>query len=102
MPRFGTKSLLIGFALVALWLSTFSGFTGAGDVRKSILLLILVTSGFAAVFSRGKQRAFCAGFAIVMLLCGGLDVQRPLNRYLHRQRCSLYQECRLGQPSGMG
>lgn len=82
MPRFGTKTLLIGFALAAVWFSTFGGYTGAQDVRRSMLLLVLVAAAFAAVYGRGRRRAFWAGFAAVMLVCGGLDLQRPLNRYV--------------------
>ncbi len=82
MPRFGTRSLLIGFALMALWLSTFSGFTGSQDVRRSMLLLILVASLFLAIYSRGKRRAYWSGFAVVILLCGGLNLQQPFNRYV--------------------
>jgi hypothetical protein len=82
MPRFGTKTLLIATAVVALWLSTLSGYAAANDVRKSILLLILVASVFAAIYGRGKTRAFWSGFFAVMLLCGGTDLQRPLHRYL--------------------
>lgn len=81
MPRFGTKSLLATFAIAALWLSTFSGFAAAQDVRKSILLLILVTFGFAALYARGRQRAFYSAYFIVMLVCGGLSFQQPLSRY---------------------
>jgi hypothetical protein len=82
MPRFGTKTLLIATAVVALWLSTLSGYAAAHDVRRSILLLILVASAFAAIYGRGKTRAFWSGFFAVMLLCGGTDLQRPLHRYL--------------------
>lgn len=82
MPRFGTRTLLIVFALVALWLSTFSGFAAAQDVRRSMLLSILVAAACLALYSRGRRRAYWAGFAIVMLLCGGLDLQRPLHRYV--------------------
>jgi hypothetical protein len=82
MPRFGTKTLLIATAVVALWLSTLSGYAAGNDVRRSILLLILVASAFAAVYGRGKKRAFWSGFFAVMLLCGGMDLQRPLHRYL--------------------
>src|SRR6476619_1149581 len=32
MPRFGTKSLLVSFAVAAVWLSTFSGYWAAQDV----------------------------------------------------------------------
>jgi hypothetical protein len=82
MPRFGTKTLLIVTAVVALWLSTLSGYAAGNDVRRSILLLVLVLSGFAAVYGRGKRRAFWSGFFVVMLLCGGTDLQRPLHRYV--------------------
>jgi hypothetical protein len=82
MPRFGTKTLLVATAVVALWLSTLSGYAAANDVRRSILLLILVASAFAAIYGRGKTRAFWSGFFAVMLLCGGMDLQRPLHRYL--------------------
>ena len=82
MPRFGTKTLLIAFALLALWLSTFSGFPAASDVRRSMLLLVLVASLFLANYSQGKRRAYWSGFTLVMLLCGGLNLQQPLNRYV--------------------
>jgi hypothetical protein len=82
MPRFGTKTLLIATAVVALWLSTLSGYAAGNDVRRSILLLILVASAFAAIYGREKTRAFWSGFFVVMLLCGGTDLQRPLHRYL--------------------
>ena len=82
MPRFGTKTLLIAFALLALWLSTFSGFPAAPDVRRSMLLLILVASLFLAIYTHGMRRAYWSGFAIVMLLCGGLNLQQPLYRYV--------------------
>jgi hypothetical protein len=82
MPRFGTKSLLIGFAVAALWLSTFTGYAPASDVRKSILLLTLITSGIVAIYGRGQWRAFWSAFCVVMLLCGGLNLNEPLNRYV--------------------
>jgi hypothetical protein len=82
MPHFGTKSLLIGFVVAALWLSTFSGYRAAQDVRHSILLLILVASGFMAIYSRGRRRAFWAGYFVVMFCCGGLDASNLLSRYV--------------------
>jgi hypothetical protein len=82
MPRFGTKSLLIAFAVAAVWLSTFSGCWAAQDVRRSILLLILIASGFLAIYGRGRRRAFWSAFAVVMLLCGGLSYDRLLYRYV--------------------
>jgi hypothetical protein len=62
MPRYRFKTLLIGMAVVAIWLATFSGFTGAEDVRAFIVVAILVTSGVAALSSVGRQRAFWGGF----------------------------------------
>jgi len=82
MPRFGTRALLIAFVVVALWLSTFSGFAAGQDLRRSLLLVLLIAAASMAVYGRGRRRAFWAGFAIVMFLCGGLDIQRPLNRYV--------------------
>jgi hypothetical protein len=82
MPRFGTKSLLIIVGVIALWFSTFAGYAAARDVRASVLLLILVASGFAALCSWRERRAFWIGFFAVMLLCGGNDLRRPLSRYV--------------------
>jgi hypothetical protein len=82
MPRFGTRSLLVAFAIAAVWLSTFSGYWAAQDVRRSILLLILVASESLALYSRGRRRAFWSAFAIVMFVCGGLSYERPLYRYV--------------------
>jgi hypothetical protein len=82
MPRFGTKTLLAAFAVVALWMSTFAGYAAARDLRASILLLIFVASGLAAVFSRHSRRPFWCGFFAVMLMCGGNDMKTPLNRYV--------------------
>jgi hypothetical protein len=67
MPRFGMKSLLIVFAAVALWFSTFAGYTGGDDVRAFIMLAILITSGVAALSSTARRRAFWAGFFGTML-----------------------------------
>ena len=82
LPRFGTRSLLLAFAVAALWLSTFAGYAAAQDVRRSIMLVVFLISGFAALYSRGQQRAFWSGFFAVMLLCAGLDLQQPLHRYV--------------------
>jgi hypothetical protein len=82
MPRFGTRTLLVAFAIAAVWLSTFSGYWAAQDVRRSILLLILVASGSLALYSQGRRRAFWSAFAIVMFVCGGLSYERPLYRYV--------------------
>jgi hypothetical protein len=82
MPRFGTKSLFILVAVAAMWLSTFSGYGAGEDVRRSIMLLVLVTAGAAAFCTRGRQRAFCAAFFAVMLVCGGVSLSTPLYRYM--------------------
>jgi hypothetical protein len=66
MPQFGTKSLLITVAVVALWLSTFSGFHAGDDVRSSILLVLYLAALLAAIYSRGRDRAFWIGFCAVI------------------------------------
>jgi hypothetical protein len=70
MPRFQIKTLLIAFAIVALWLSSFSGFAAADDVRRSLLLAVLAVAGYAAAYCRGRRRAFWAGFFFTMLAHG--------------------------------
>lgn len=89
MPRFGTRTLLIAFALVAIWFATFgasttslAGFMAAQDFRRSMLLLVLVAVTAIAIASRGRKRVFWASFSIVMFLCGGINLQRPLHRYV--------------------
>jgi hypothetical protein len=82
MPRFGIKTLLVGLTVVAVWFSTFTNYRMAEDVRRSILLLILVSSGMAALWGRGRGRAFWVGFFAAMLLCAGSEWQRPLSRYV--------------------
>jgi hypothetical protein len=68
MPRFGTKSLLIAFAVAALWLSSLSGYYFGADLRNGILLSIFVLSGIAAIYNQGRRRAFWAAFWAVILL----------------------------------
>jgi hypothetical protein len=82
MVRFSTKTLLFAFVLVALWFSTFSGYAAGRDVRASLLLIAFLTAGCAAVYSRGKGRAFWAGFFAVMLLSGGNVFEGPVNKYI--------------------
>lgn len=82
MFRFSVKSLLFAFVLVAAWFSTFAGYRGSMDVRASVLLVVLLTVGFAALYSRGKDRAFLAGFFVVLLLNGGNLFQSPLTKYV--------------------
>jgi hypothetical protein len=82
MPRFSTKTLLFAFVLVALWFSTFSGYSAGRDVQASVLLIVFLTAGFLAVYSQGKGRAFWAGFFAVMLLCGGNIFEGPVNKFI--------------------
>jgi hypothetical protein len=82
MPRFGIKTLLVALTVAALWLSTFANYSMAEDVRRSILLLIFVAAGMAALWGRGRNRAFWVGFFVAMLLCAGSEWQRPLSRYV--------------------
>lgn len=70
MPRFGIKSLLIVSAGLALWLSTFSRYAAASDVRKALLLAVLIASSYAAIRFEGRRRAFWGGFAVTMLIHG--------------------------------
>jgi hypothetical protein len=70
MPRFNLASLLIVIAVVALWLSTFTAYTGADDVRAFIMLAIVFASGAAAVYSTGAKRAFWGGFFAGTLAMG--------------------------------
>jgi hypothetical protein len=70
MPRFGTKSLLIAFAVAALWFSTFAGGPATADIRESILLVPFLVSAIGALFCRGSQRVFWAGFFATMLTLG--------------------------------
>jgi hypothetical protein len=82
MVRFSTKTLLFAFVLVALWFSTFSGYSAGRDVRASVLLIVFLTAGCAAIYSRGKGRAFWAGFFAVLLLSGGNVFEGPVNKYI--------------------
>lgn len=89
MPRFGTKSLLIVFGIIAVWFATFgvsatsyASVMAAQDFRRSMLFFVLVIVVSMAWFTRGRRRVYWATFAIVMLLCGGLNLQRPLYRYV--------------------
>jgi hypothetical protein len=82
MPRFSTKTLLFVFVLVALWFSTFSGYSAGRDVQASVLLVVFLTAGFLAVYGRGKGRAFWSGFFAVLLLCGGNIFEGPVNKFI--------------------
>jgi hypothetical protein len=67
MPRFGTKSLLIVVALLALWLSTVNRHAVGSDIRNSIMLAIAVTSLLGVIYYGGQRRAFWTGFFITVL-----------------------------------
>jgi hypothetical protein len=69
IPRFGIKSLLIGFVVVAFWLSTFADYSAAHDVRSIMILAALLASAFKAAYCAGKSRAFWAGFFVFFLVC---------------------------------
>jgi hypothetical protein len=98
MIRFGTKSLLIVFVLVAVWLSTFSGYAAGRDVRASVLMVVFLATGYAAIYSRGRARAFWSGFFAVMLLCGGNLWQGPANKYIPNFNWRLQQPAVYGVP----
>jgi hypothetical protein len=70
LPRFRMRTLLVFFAVVALWLSTVAGYRSAGDVRSFVLLSIVVGSAGAAVSYDGRRRAFWLGFFITVLTVG--------------------------------
>jgi hypothetical protein len=82
MFRFGTKTLLFAFVLVALWCSTFGGYAAGGDVRSSVLMILFLAVGYLALYSRGKPRAFWLGFFAVMLLMGGNLLEGPVHKYV--------------------
>src|SRR5215218_5089031 len=82
MPRYSTRTLLIVFGLIGLWLATFAGGGAAQDIRRSMLLLALIGATCLAIFGQGRRRVFWTGFAVVMFMCGGLSMDRPLHRYV--------------------
>jgi hypothetical protein len=82
MIRFGTKTLLFVFVLFALWCSTFGGYPAGRDVRASVLLIVFMAVGYAAVYSRGMSRAFWSGFFAVMLITGGGIFGMQLEKYV--------------------
>jgi hypothetical protein len=82
MFRFGTKTMLFVFILVAAWCSTFSGYAAGRDVRASVLLVVFLAAGYAALYNGGTARAFWVGVFAVMLLAGGNFFQGPVNKYV--------------------
>jgi len=67
-PQFGLRSLLMAITVVALWLSTFSGFDGSEDLRRCLRLLIVVVSVLAFYCAVGKLKLFWLGFAGIWVL----------------------------------
>jgi hypothetical protein len=74
--------MLFAFILVAAWCSTFSGYAAGRDVRASVLLVVFLAAGYAALYNRGTARAFWVGVFAVMLLAGGNFFQGPVNKYV--------------------
>jgi hypothetical protein len=72
--RFGIRTLLIAVTVVALWLSTLTGFTGSNDVQAFIWIAIVVLSGAAAICYKERRRAFWGGFFATMLLVSSRSV----------------------------
>jgi hypothetical protein len=70
LPRFGMKTLLIIATAIALWLSTFSAYTGHEDVRGFVMLSVAIGSGATAVYSGGAKRAFWGGFFAAIATMG--------------------------------
>src|SRR5215216_670481 len=70
MPRFRLKTMLILFAVVALWCSTITGYAAASDVQRMMVLLTFAASILAAYCNDGKRRAFWLGFSIVIVPMG--------------------------------
>ncbi|HEY2827364.1 MAG TPA: hypothetical protein VGJ04_07160 [Pirellulales bacterium] len=65
------KQLLVVVGVVALWLATFNVPDGTGEagiiIRLGILLMVVISAGFSAIYFRGKRQAFWAGFFVAML-----------------------------------
>ena len=73
MPRFSAKVLLLGVAVIALWLATFSipqlPQSDVGhQIRSAMVLTIWILAGSAALYNRGKRQAFWLGFFVMMTL----------------------------------
>jgi len=66
-PRFSFTTLIIVFTIVALWLSTLTGYPGSDDLRAFIALSFVIVPGVAAMGSTGRRRAFWVGFFGTML-----------------------------------
>src|SRR4051812_12765029 len=93
IPRFGMKSLLILFAAVALWLSTFVQYTGAHDFRYAMKLAVAIVSAAASASSVGAGRYYWGGFAATMLALCWREAQGPMRDFaLGYQLCAQLME----------
>jgi hypothetical protein len=84
MPRFGIKSALIAIAVIAVWLSTFKGYSGGRDVRACIVLTIALASFLAVIYFRGRRQAFWIGFLVSIVV-----MQLPLSPHYKLNGSSL-------------
>jgi hypothetical protein len=65
--RFSLKAILVVVTVVGLWLSSMT-IPGGYDLRRLLILLIVVSSVSATYCSTGRRRAFWLSFALVMLI----------------------------------
>jgi hypothetical protein len=67
--RFSLKAILVVVTVVGLWLSSMT-IAGGYDLRRLLILLIVMASVSATYSSTGRRRAFWLSFALVMLVMG--------------------------------
>jgi hypothetical protein len=71
IPRFRISNLLAVVAVISFWLATFSmpdqSRTGE-QFRLAIPFMACITSGFAAIYFRGRSRAFWVAFCVTLTL----------------------------------
>lgn len=68
MPQFTLKSLLLLFAVVAVWLSTFAMGQMASDIRYLVIYTIFLIAGLKAFCQRWRQQVFWLAFFATMVL----------------------------------
>jgi hypothetical protein len=73
MPRFSSNALLIGVAVIAMWLATFSipqnpPLDVGYQIRSAMVLAVWILAGGAALYFRGKRQAFWLGFFVTMTM----------------------------------
>jgi len=76
MPRFNLKTFFALLTIIALWLSTFAAKTVGSDVRRVLIILLIVAAILETYYSRGRRRAFSLGFTLVMLIMA-TNIFRP-------------------------